>query len=198
MNTTLDRLSRIALVVALSAGVGAAAYYVAPAILPRQPAGDQPKPSGTEGTSLVGYPAGWTETPLTEDDIRAGILLRLSRSAPEAAFLTRGIIGTQEQEVDLAALATQTEETLRREISGSSGFRNSVVTIGRRELVYISYLQTSQAGDPFLNDLYVLPTPRQTFYFSFRSSQATVGALRADKEQILRTAIEVIDSKLGN
>ncbi len=198
LNTTLGRLSRIALVVALSAGVGAAAYYVAPTILPRQPAGDQPASNGPGGPSLVQYPAGWTEIPLTKDDIRAGILLQLRRSAPEAAFLVRGIVGTQEQKVDLAALARQTEESLRREISGASSFRNSVVTIGRRELVYINYVQAGQAGGPFLNDLYILPTPRQTFYFSLRSSQAAEDTVRADKEQILRIAVEVIDSKLGN
>lgn len=198
MNTTPRRLAGIALVVALSAGVGAAAYYVAPVILPGQPAGDQPDPSETAGPSPIGYPAGWTEIPLTEDDIKAGLLLRLTRSDPEAAFLARGIVGAQEQAVDLAALATQTEESLRAEIPGSSDFRSSVVTIGRRELVYVSYLQDNEAGEPFGNDLYALPTPRQTFYFSFRSSKVAEGALRADKEQILRLAIEVIDSKLGS
>lgn len=178
------------LVLILLAAVGSY-YVISEWIAPSKVAGKVTPTSGQE------WPDGWTQPAVTSQEEKAGILLKLERERPDSSFLVRSITGSLEGGVKTSDIAGATEKALRREVRGLDGLTKEAVVTQGRTLVHLSYTQPSPKGGLASTDLYVLPTQRQTFYLSFRSSAVDHQDLGAQRDSILNTTVGTIQDKAG-
>lgn len=135
----------------------------------------------------VAYPDGWSETPLTETDRGAGLLLNLDRERPEASFLARTVIATLATDFDINQLADETEVALGSEIENFQLVRTRVSPIGNFDAVQITYLQTGEErSEPDFQVLMaIIPTPSQTFYLTLRAEESDFGRVEGGGRSII-------------
>lgn len=139
----------------------------------------------------------WARQPISAEEQEAGVLLKLRRTGPEASFLMRGIVGDLDPDLDLRGLVETTGEALARDVEGLRNLRRDVVVRRSHELAYFQYEQVGEGELSTTTDLFVLPTPRQTFYFSFRSATADHAALGPDRQTILDDVLATVEKKLA-
>jgi hypothetical protein len=157
-------------IVVMLLALAAAAAFIAGVYVWRQGGGeDQPAIRVITGVQFP-YPAGWAEQPLSADDKKAGLVLRVERENPAASFLARTVVAPVVPELDVSKLASDTEAALKGQIEGFQSLSKEVVTIGGYQAAEITYRQANgKPSDDFTVRMTIIPTTNQTFYLTLRS-----------------------------
>lgn len=159
--------------------------------------GGQAVGGAVEGPVQFSYPNAWREQTLTVADTRAGLLVKLERSDPEASFLARTIVGRLEENFDMDNLSSATEAALKAEIENFALLDNRVLTIGPFEVVRVSYLDSGEEPKTkYQTLLLVVPTQRQTFFLTFRARQGDYQKIEGDVQQITANFLDFLNAKV--
>lgn len=141
--------------------------------------------SSAEGNSAaIKFPSSWSRKPAESGDEKAGVLMRLERTEPEASFLLRRIFGRIEAPLNVAKLEEETETALRDQVPGFVLVEKGAQKRGDQDIVRIDYIQGQQPST-FRALLLVVPTSDRTFYLTFRSIADDRAKVAPDYEQIV-------------
>lgn len=190
------RLLVAALVVAVLASLGLS-YVQLRDRGPEEPArakgAGEAKTTGQPERELgeISYPDAWSPDPAEEGDERAGVLLRLRRSSPDASFLLRRITGKLESSFSVEKLAQETEKGLSEGVQDFALVENLQFQRDGLDAVRIGYLQ-GQGSETFRTLLLVVPTLERTFYLTFRSPARTYPDVEREFDEITDNVFEVL------
>ena len=147
----------------------------------------------------VSYPAGWQEQALNDAERAVGILLRLSRTSPDAAVFVRTIIGVLEEGFQIQTLGDEVSRSLGASLKGFELVSQGVVSLGSLEAVEVRYTQKDE-GDNKLYEalLVVIPTPQQTFFLTFRSLEKDFSQVESEAKELEAGLGAYITDKLTN
>ena len=144
----------------------------------------------------IDYPQGWTEQTLTDGDKIAGIILNLERSAPEASFILRTIVGQLEENINMNDLSDEIVDTFNQEIENFDLVSKKVYRLDSFDAIEVRYTQESEAEDNkvFENLIIIIPTKNQTFYLTFRANESDFDQIQEDIEKISKDFVGQVKS----
>lgn len=138
-----------------------------------------------EGNSAaIRFPSSWTRKPAETGDEKAGVLMRLERSQPQASFLLRRIFGKIEVPLNAGKLEEETEKALHDQVPGFVLVEKGTQKRGDQEIVRIDYIQGKDQSS-FRALLLLVPTSDRSFYLTFRASSNDHANVAADYDQIV-------------
>src|SRR3972149_395338 len=133
----------------------------------------------------VSYPAGWQEQALNDAERAVGILLRLSRTSPDAAVFVRTIVGVLEDGFQIQTLEDEVSRSLGASLKGFKLVSQEVVSIGSLEAVEVRYTQKDEGDNKLYEALMVvIPTPQQTFFLTFRSLEKDFSQVESEAKEL--------------
>src|SRR3972149_7595491 len=146
----------------------------------------------------VSYPAGWQEQALDDADRAVGILLRLSRTSPDAAVFIRTIIGPLEEGFQIQTLKDEVSRSLGESLKGFKLISKEVINLASLEALEVRYTQKDE-GDGKIYEVFlvVIPTPQQTFFLPFRSRESVFSQVESEAKELESGLGDYIISKLG-
>ena len=146
--------------------------------------------ASAEGNSAaINFPSSWSRKPAEAGDEKAGVLMRLERSQPQASFLLRRIFGRIATPLDVEKLKEDTEKALHDQVPGFVLVEKNAQKLGDQDIVRIDYIQ-GQEANPFRAVLLVVPTSDRTFYLTFRASSNEHAKVTPDYDQIVNGFFE--------
>lgn len=146
---------------------------------------------GEPGLGAIHWPDSWARAPVQEGDEAAGILLRLRRAEPDAAFLLRRITGKLERPFNLDDLARESEAALQEGVQDFAAIDNRQVNRGGVDVVSIEYVQ-GESGNRFRAQLLIIPRAERTFYLTFRVAASRFAELEREFEMIADGFLEAL------
>jgi hypothetical protein len=146
----------------------------------------------------VQTPDGWSETPLTDADRGAGLLLKLENTDAQASFLARSVVARLDEGFSIEQLATDTEAAIERELDTAYGVSSGIIQFGESQAVEVLYRQPVQVEDEdpvtYQTRMVIIPTENQTFYLTLRAPASTFDSIAGDGDQIMQQVASAVAS----
>lgn len=146
----------------------------------------------------VSYPDGWQEQTLDDAERTVGILLRLSRTSPDATVFVRTIIGALEEGFLIQTLEDAVSRSLSESLKGFKLVSKGIINLASLEALEVRYTQKDE-GDGKLYEvlLVVIPTPQQSFFLTFRSLEKDFSRIEPEVKELKADLGSYIISKLS-
>lgn len=137
-------------------------------------------------SSGITYPAGWQLLKLTEDDKSAGILSKLNKQDSSAVLVLRRLSGALAKNFNIKTLPDELETSFKKSITGFKPVSKSLTKVGKYDAAKIQYEQTKEEdSELYENVMMVVPTPKQTFYLTFRAKKTDFSKIVSDSDAII-------------
>jgi hypothetical protein len=122
--------------------------------------------------SGIAYPDGWTEaTEITASNKDAGVVAEASHTNPDVKVVVREQETTLPNNFDISGFPDVIVAKLEDTQEEFKSISKEVIKIGSYDVVRVKYTDLDANQVKHTSEMFVVPTPKKTFYINYRSSK---------------------------